>query len=329
MKNHHSHKKSSTSYIATMEAKQQSNAGAFGSSASTTSADDARAEQEILHGIRDALNREAKRRKIQLSPARYDELLEEAFPKMQDPEGEKAKELTMDEYVALRIGLQGVIQSEVKEKMTLLREQLSEYHSVLEDVIVFQSRCERLEQEKRDLVSLCRETCQVRDDKIALLEKEVSRLRNECRLRSSSCGSTDGIFSTIVGIGSEGQNLLHGQDHPQYYHHHTHPQEDFNHQHQPQQIPALTSRTPKMSDHYHQYYKDGAARMISSSPSSVPNSSNSSTDVFSVGAVHPLLFQEPSGPMFLQLMNQEGVVDDYPESARSNENRNKRSAGPS
>jgi hypothetical protein len=29
------------------------------------------------------------------------------------------------------------------------------------------------------------------------------------------------------------------------------------------------------------------------------------------------------------LMNQEGVVDDYPESARSNENRNKRSAGPS
>jgi hypothetical protein len=118
-----------------------------------------------------------------------DELLENSFPKIHPEEG-KAKELTVDEYVELRIGLQEVIQSDVKEKMILLREQLSEYHSVLEDVMAFKSRCERLEQEKQDLLSLCREACQVRDDKIALLEKEVAQLRNERHSSSSSDGAS-------------------------------------------------------------------------------------------------------------------------------------------
>jgi hypothetical protein len=203
----------------------------------------------------------------------------------------------------------------VKEKMTRLREQLSEYHSVLEDVMAFKSRCERLEQEKQDLLSLCREVCQVRDDKIALLEKELARLRNDERRRSSSCSSsscssTDGPFSTTIGSGSE--QIRH--DHPhEGYHLHIHPKEDY--QHHPQQIPApaLTSRTPRMSDHYHHYYNNHAARMISLGPSSVSNSgSTSSSDGFSVGAIHPLLFQEPSAPMFLEMMNHLGVVDGYP-----------------
>jgi hypothetical protein len=104
-----------------MEQKQRSNnTEAF---ASTTSDDDARAEQEILQGLRDALNCKAKRRKVRLSPKMCDELLEESFPKLH-PEEDKAKELTMDEYVALRTGLQEVIQSDVQEKMALLREQL-------------------------------------------------------------------------------------------------------------------------------------------------------------------------------------------------------------
>ncbi len=49
-----------------------------------------------------------------------------------------AKKLTGDEYETLRASLQEVVQAEVKEKMFLLREreQLSEYHSVLEDVDV-------------------------------------------------------------------------------------------------------------------------------------------------------------------------------------------------
>ena len=71
------------------------------------------------------------------------------------------KNLTGDEYETLRASLQEVVQAEVKEKMFLLllreREQLSEseYHSVLEDVVAFKNGCERLEQEKKDLVTLC------------------------------------------------------------------------------------------------------------------------------------------------------------------------------
>jgi hypothetical protein len=287
-----------------MEQKQRSNnTEAF---ASTTSDDDARAEQEILQGLRDALNRKAKRRKVQLSPEMCDKLLEESFPKIHHPEEDKAKELTMDEYVALRTGLQEVIQSDVKEKMALLREQLSEYHSVLEDVMAFKSRCERLEQEKQDLLSLCREACQVRDDKIALLEKELARLRNEPRHRgsvSSSCSSTDGPFSATIGGGCESQHYLLGHTHPQEgfhhyihpqegYHHHIHPQEDY--QHHPQ---------PGSSDNY---------------------------NGLSVGAIHPLLFQEPSAPIFLEMMNQQGVVaDNYPYSPWSEENRNTKRRRPS
>jgi hypothetical protein len=214
-----------------MEEKKRSDAKAFASTASNDDARYAEEEEEILPGIRNALSREtAKRRKnIQLSPEMRDKLLEESFPKIH-PEEDTAKELTMDEYFALRTGLQEVIQSDVQEKMILLREQLSEYHSVLEDVIAFKSRCERLEQEKQDLLSLCREACQVRDDKIAMLEKELAQLRSERHSSSSSDGA-----SSLIGIPA----------------------------------PALTSRTPKMSDHHHHYYKV-AAPMISLSPSSVP-----------------------------------------------------------
>ena len=161
-----------------MEEEERSNAEAFASTAITTHADAACSTEEILQGLRDAVKSEDEENRSHLSPEMRDELLEESFPKIQ-PEGGKAKELTMDEFVALRIGLQEVIQSDVKEKMILLQDQLSEYHSVLEDVIAFKSRCERLEQEKQDLLSLCRDACDVRDDKIALLEKELARLRND------------------------------------------------------------------------------------------------------------------------------------------------------
>jgi hypothetical protein len=65
-----------------------------------------------------------------------------------------------------------------KHKMSLLQEQLSEYHVILEDVIAYKSRCEQLEKDKEDLIKLCQEACQVRDDRIALLEKAVVWLRH-------------------------------------------------------------------------------------------------------------------------------------------------------
>jgi len=168
-------------------------------SASGADDDDARVEEEILQGLLSAQNhKEAKWRKnIQVSTKMRDELLEESFPKIHhtDKDDGQPKELTMDDYLGLRTGLQDVIQSDVKEKMTLLREQLSDYHLVLEDVIAFQSRCERLEQEKQDLASFCREACQIRDDKIALLEKELAELRNDAENEqfSSFDGASPGM----------------------------------------------------------------------------------------------------------------------------------------
>jgi uncharacterized protein (UPF0335 family) len=274
-----------------MEEEQRSNAEAFASTANTTYADAACSTEEILQGLRHAVKSEDDDN-IQLSPEMRDELLEESFPKIHPEEG-KAKELTMDEFVALRIGLQEVIQSDVKEKMILLQDQLSEYHSVLEDMTAFKSRCERLEQEKKDLATVYRQACQVRDDKIALLEKELAWLRNDERRHRSSiscCSSTDGA-SSLIGI----------------------------------QAPALTSRTPKMSDHHHHYYKV-AARMICLSPASVPypRSSDSSDDL-SVGAMQ---FQESSAPLFVG-MNQEGGFDDSSFSSRSGENRSAKRHRPS
>jgi hypothetical protein len=298
-----------------MEEEQRSNAEAFASTANTTYADAACYGEEILQGLLDALNREDEENRSQLSPEMRDKLLEESFPKIH-PEDGNAKELTMDEYFALRTGLQEVIQSDMKEKMALLQDQLSEYHSVLEDMIAFKSRCELLEQEKKDLATVYRQACQVRDDKIALLEKEVARLRNEPRHRCSvsSCNSTDGA-SSLIGSDSDGQYVL-GHDHLQ---------EDYHDHPQQIQAPALTSRTPKMCYHHYHHYKV-AARMISSSPSSVPyHRSSDSSDDFCVATMQePLpLFQESSAPVLLEMMNQQqqGGFDGNSYLPRSGENR--------
>jgi hypothetical protein len=173
---------------------------AFAASASTYNS---HVEQEILQGLLNAQNHEVMRRrkhiKVSLPPETEvgDDLLEEAFPKIHPAKEEKAKALTMDEYVALRIGLQDVIQSDVQEKMTLLRDQLSDYHSVLEDIIAFKSRCEGLEQEKQDLICFCREACQMRDEKIALLELVLAQLRNE-RKRKSGIRSDEDVASAAA-----------------------------------------------------------------------------------------------------------------------------------
>jgi hypothetical protein len=240
--------------------------------------DDARVEEEILQGLLSAQNhKEAKWRKnIQVSTKMRDELLEESFPKIHhtDKDDGQPKELTMDDYLGLRTGLQDVIQSDVKEKMTLLREQLSEYHLVLEDVIAFQSRCERLEQEKQDLASFCREACQIRDNKIALLEKELAELRNDTENEQFS--SFDGA-SLFVG----------------------------------RQTPLLPSRTPGVSDHNHHYFigsGNGDAPISLPRPNprrSDDNNSDGLRDIEgSMWEPLPFRFQKSSPSMFAE-MNQQ------------------------
>ena len=236
--------------------------------------------------IRKALNN------IQLSAAKMppkmrDVLLEESFPKIHHAEGGNTatiKELTADEYVKLRISLQEIVRREVNQKMFLLREQLSEYHSVLEDVIAYKSRCERLEQEKKDLVSLCREVCQVRDDKIALLERELSRLKKDLgnSTNSSSSGSdwTTSINSGGIGNGigchpAHGQHLKQSQTHPTPALHST------------QALPGTNTTCPFLS------------RTVTMSPASIKEASQQVLErdnALNIGAIQAPPFQASSTP---------------------------------
>lgn len=151
---------------------------------SSAATDDEEAARAIFQGLKDALaHRSAVRRnnKITLTPEARDELLQESFPSIptsSDDEDSKMKDFTAEDYNALRTGLQKVIISDAKHKMALLQEQLSEYHAILEDVIAYKSKCEQLKKDKEDLINLCQEACQVRDDRIALLEKAVVWLRH-------------------------------------------------------------------------------------------------------------------------------------------------------
>ncbi len=135
------------------------------------------------------------RRSVPITPKIRDDLLEESILKL-NPEESRAKELTADEFVTLQSGLQQFMRSEMKLKMNLLQKQLSEYHSILEEVIAYKSRCEQLEQEKKDIVTCCREACQVRDMRIMLLEKQLAWSQG-CRSKS------DEASSSIIGSGSE------------------------------------------------------------------------------------------------------------------------------
>ena len=274
------------------------------SAAAMTAADDSDdvcSEEELLQGLRTALKHKTDRKKanILLSPKRRDELLEESFPKINNPEDGTAKQLSEYDYAALRTGLHEVIQSDVKEKMALLQDQLTEYHSVLEDVIAFKSRCERLEQDKKDLVSLCRDVCQVRDNNIALLEKELAQLRNE-RRSSSSFDWVSSIISGVSESGSEGQS--HGHR----------PQQDRRHPHPAPALPSTPQMLPRMNNYFNE------ARRITLSPSSVQAKLNnlSNTIALNTAAIRPLPFPGSSlapghilAPPMLPNANQQGGLN--------------------
>ena len=250
----------------------EASAAAAAIAVTSDSDEDMYCEKEFREGLRKALyhKRNRENANILLSPERRDELLEESFPKIHHPEdGNTAtiKELTETEYAAIRTGLQEAMQSDERKKMALLQEQLSEYHSVLEDVIAYKSRCERLDQEKKDLVSLGREACRVRDNKIAMLEREVAQLRNE-RHRSSSGGSSDWATPIISSGGSEGQ-YAHGHHLQQS---HLHP------------TPVSTQTLSRKNTHDpRRYYSNGGSRRITiDSPSSIELFSGTGT-----GAIRP------------------------------------------
>jgi len=186
------------------------------SAATSTAAADEEAARAILEGLKDALaHRSAVRRnKSTLTPEARDELLQESFPNIptsSDDDDSKMKDLTAEDYNTLRTGLQKVIISDAKHKMSLLQEQLSEYHVILEDVIAYKSRCEQLEKDKEDLIKLCQEACQVRDDRIALLEKAVVWLRHnqnqneEQGLRSSHRSVSSGSNESTCNERRDGQ----------------------------------------------------------------------------------------------------------------------------
>ena len=259
-------------------------------------ATDASTEDLIRRGLRNARKLEEKRRNDQLPlpPKIRDELLEESFPKLR-PEECMAKELTTEEFVALQTGLEKIIRSDMKEKMVLLQDQLSEYHSILEEVIALKSRCERLEQDKKDLVSFCHQAYQVRDHKIMLLENELARSR------CCSCSSSPDEASSIIGSGSEGQYYLHSHDQLR--------------QHHSQELSAPTFSPSRMppgisNDHCHHYhYYNESARMIQLSPSSVSDprgNSSSLSNGINIEAIRPLPFPGSLARPVYPQMNQQG-----------------------
>ena len=226
------------------------------------------ATREILQGLKDAFTRRAAAHQdnIPLTPTTRDELLQESFPMIpptsssngEDGDNVKA-DLTTEECIALRIGLQSVIHSDVKHKMSLLQEQLSEYHAILEDVIAFKSKCEQLEQDKQDLTRICLETCKERDDKIELLEREVDRLRRlnegqrlQLLVNSSRNGSTSHEERRSAQGGQPGPSQpYYGQEYQLY--------PDFNPQHYSYPPPPPRAQSGMLtmtsnSDHsaYHQ-----------------------------------------------------------------------------
>lgn len=275
------------------------------SAPSSSDDDDKRAEQEIRQGIIKALKHRALKKKAQLSPERCNDLLEELFPKIS--EEDTAKELTRAEYDTLRASLQEVIQAEVKEKMFLLREQLSEYHSVLEDVIAYKSRCERLEQDKEDLVSLCHDVCQVRDRKIALLEKELAHLRNERRCSSSS-SSSDSSSDWVTSIMSGGSSGSGGSEDRQSQV--LHPQ--LNHPHQTQALSSTQSLSRINS-----YSNESRRVTLTHSPSSIKTGLQvlRRGNAVDFGAIQPLPFlaSKSSSPITFPQVGQKGsgAFDNY------------------
>ena len=140
--------------------------------ASVISAAQIESDIEVIEQINQGL-RDAKKHAEKKLPALRDRLLEDSFPKVH-PEENQAKELTSYEFDELRDSLRDVIRTDMKEKMALLQNQLSEYHELLEHMSALTERCERLERERRNLSM----GCQVRDDKIALLEEDLAQLRH-------------------------------------------------------------------------------------------------------------------------------------------------------
>ncbi len=293
-----------------MTEQQRRNAkmSAASTSGSGTGDDDVRAEVEIREGLIKALKHSAMKEKAQVAPKRRDELLEESFPKIHHSGEYMAKRLTGDEYETLRASLQEVVRAEVKEKMFLLREQLSEYHSVLEDVIAFKSRCERLEQEKKDLVSLCQEVCQVRDHKIALLEKELAQLRDERRRSSNSNSSSDWVSSIVSGGSSEGGD---SEGHHSHVHH-----LQQNHPHQTTTLTS-TQRLSRMNQHSSssRHSCSNESRRITLSPPSIRTTlQDLKRDIsINIGAIQPPPYQAPfsSSPITLPQVDHQGGFDNY------------------
>jgi len=275
--------------------KKRSNAAAFAST--TITSDDASAADQIRRGLRDARKLEEKRRNDQLPlpPKIRDELLEESFPKLRPEEG-MAKELTAEEFVALQTGMEKLIRSDMKEKMVLLQDQLSEYHSILEEVIALKSRCERLEQDKKDLASFYRQACQDRDHKIMLLENELARSR--------CCSSSSDEASSVIRSGIEGQYYLHSHSHDQLR---KHSQELSAPTFSPSRMPPGIS-----NDHCHHYhYHFESARMIQLSPSSVSDprargNSSSLSNGINIEAIRPLPFPGSLARPVYPQMNQQG-----------------------
>lgn len=149
--------------------------------------DDSTAENEVMNGLMAA--KQYENNKPQHSLAAQEEMLKTNFPPL--PNGVIAKQMTEDECMQLRASIHDMASERMAHSITNLREQLTEYHSLLDQLSSVTAKYESLEKEY-----------QKRGDRIQSLEQEVVALK-----KSHAVYVTEHSVRRVSCTGPQGQGV--------------------------------------------------------------------------------------------------------------------------
>lgn len=119
-------------------------------------------EDEVMDGLMAAKIYERNRPRLSL--AVQEEMIQNNFPRL--PDGESINQLTEDECMELRMSIQDMASQKMTHSIANLREQLTEYHSLIDRLSSITAKYEALKGE-----------CQERGNRIESLEQEVTALK--------------------------------------------------------------------------------------------------------------------------------------------------------
>lgn len=141
--------------------------------------------EEVINGLLAAKKYESSKPK--LTPAQQEAMMTINFPRL--PEGDTAKLLSNDECQQLRSSLQDSASKRTTQSIANLRDQLTEYHALLDKLTEMTSKYEALEK-----------MFQERGDRIQTLEQEVETLKSSnCPVRRVSC-SVEQAMLPVAGV---------------------------------------------------------------------------------------------------------------------------------